>query len=665
MEKIKKILNSKTIIFAILIIALILVDFAMYSKFIYSERSSYIDDFLEHDYELKDEQIKAKNGKIEIVQTVTATGNNLKAISIGFNKKFRTYNDSQINIKIVDKQTQEIISEYNNIYDGISKDYIEHKFNFKKQEDSFEKKYDIIINYENGLDDNSIFYSEKKCDSGVLTINGEEKSGHISFRLYYNSKYANTIFAVAMIFINILAIIAFYIILYKQEIKLDKIFLGTISILGIIYLAIIPMYRGHDEHAHFFRAYEISKGIFNTKIKEEKESITEIPKAFVEAMIYEEDKTDTRYMNEGYYRDVIDTMNEQITDENVDINGSYMAVYSMVPYIPQALAIKVVSSFTNRVLIIFYAARLANLIVAIAILYIAFKIIPYGKKIIFLICMIPTVLCQISSMSPDAMTFTSSILLIAYVLKIINDNKKLEKKNIAILAILGVIVGLCKITYIPLVFITLLIPKELYNDKKSKIISLLLIILLPVIMNIIWLGIANEHLALIDNNKSDVQKSYILSHPIEYFRTCAYTLYSKWGEYIGGLFGQNLEHINVVKVGDMNTHMFLILFILVILFDDSIKGKFNNFGKIVFSAVLIIILALIWTSLYMQWSGYKWFFVDGIQGRYFIPLLLPLCLLLGQNNIAKSSKINLTTSILSVASVANVIAILSCVITYI
>ncbi len=160
-----------------------------------------------------------------------------------------------------------IIGSYSNIYDTISMNYIEHKFTFEKQKESLDKKYDIIINYDQSLDDNPVFYSENSIDSENLTINGEEHNGHISYKLHYDSKYANTIFTIAIIGINIISIATFYIILFKS-INLNKMFLSTISILGIIYLVIIPMYRGHDEQAHFFRAYEISKGIFNTKIEE-------------------------------------------------------------------------------------------------------------------------------------------------------------------------------------------------------------------------------------------------------------------------------------------------------------------------------------------------------------------------------------------------------------
>ena len=487
--------------------------------------------------------------------------------------------------------------------------------------------------------------------------------GNISYKLHYDSKYANIIFTLSIIFINIISIVCFYIILFKNT-NLNKIFLFAISTLGIIYLLVIPMYRAHDEQAHFFKAYEISQGIFNTKI-ENKKSIVEIPVAFTKTMVEMNKETGLPNLDKGYYSSLRNSLNEKIGEETVKVDGSYMAVYSIVPYIPQAIAIKFASLFTDRVVTIFYLARLANLIVSIIILYIAFKIMPYGKKLLFLICMIPTVIFQISTMSPDALTFTSSVLFLSYVLKLINDNKEISKKNILILTLIGSVVGLCKITYIPIVLFALFIPKNQYKNKKSKIIALICIILIPIMLNLLWLKIAGEHLSLIDNNKADVQKTYILSNPVNYIRTSAYTAFSEIHLYLSELFGTYMGQIDYVYSSDILIYLFIIMFILVVLFDDSIKEKINSSGKIIISIVLLSIIALIFTSIYMQWSGYKWYYINGIQGRYFIQLLLPFGLLLGQNNISKKGKINLRTIILSGTLFANIIAIMSCIIAFI
>ena len=100
-------------------------------------------------------------------------------------------------------------------------------------------------------------------------------------------------------------------------------------------------------------------------------------------------------------------------------------------------------------------------------------------------------------------------------------------------------------------------------------------------------------------------------------------------------------HENWVSNGMIITIPMIILFVLEILLDDEIRDKLNKKMKWSISIVLVIIAGLIATSLYVQWSPLRWYFINGIQGRYFLPFLLPLVLLFGQNKwIKQNGKIN-------------------------
>ena len=497
-----------------------------------------------------------------------------------------------------------------------------------------------------------------------MTINEEEQPGTLSFEIYYYSRYATIIFTVAIIAITIISILALYLLMFKN-IKFEKLFVCTVLILGLAYVFVIPMYRGHDEHAHFFKAYEISTGVFNTPIINE-HSITTIPSAFFD-VLHEDYNTEERYINATYYDDVIRSAGVEVDEENtITVGGEYMAVYSPLPYIPQALTIRIMSLFTDNLLIIFYMTRIVNLLVSVFLLYLAIKIIPFGKNIIFFIAIIPTTLSQIASVSPDALTITSSILFVAYLLKLIFGKDKITIKNIITLAVIGTVLGLCKIVYVPLAFLTLLIPKEKYNKKRDRVLMCVLAVALPILANLAWLGVASTHLSLIDNNKSDAQKLNILSNPIEYLRICFYTLYHDFDLYLMQLFGGFMEHIEMVHVGWINVIAYIIIFIIIVLFDKDIKDKLDKKMKITISIVLFIICGLIYTSIYMQWSTLKNYYINGVQGRYFVELLLPFMLVLGQNKLVKESgKINLVKVIAYSGVLLNAVAILTAVITYI
>lgn len=689
-EKIKDTYKAnKNILFIVFILIILVVDVIMYSNFIYNERSYYTENYLSYDASLKNDENSSSeqnenadtldtekdenkenfspnlDGKAEVRQSFVSTRNNLEAIALGFDKSFRTYSPDPINIKIIDKENNTIIAEYNSIYDEPVQSDTKYKFAFDKQSNSKDREYEIVITYENGSSSNPVLYNtEKTYENGTLTINEEKQPGTLSFEIYYYSRYATIIFTVAIIAITIISILALYLLMFKN-IKFEKLFVCTVLILGLAYVFVIPMYRGHDEHAHFFKAYEISTGVFNTPIINE-HSITTIPSAFFD-VLHEDYNTEERYINATYYDDVIRSAGVEVDEENtITVGGEYMAVYSPLPYIPQALTIRIMSLFTDNLLIIFYMTRIVNLLVSVFLLYLAIKIIPFGKNIIFFIAIIPTTLSQIASVSPDALTITSSILFVAYLLKLIFGKDKITIKNIITLAVIGTVLGLCKIVYVPLALLTLLIPKEKYNKKRDRVLMCVLAVALPIIANLAWLGVASTHLSLIDNNKSDAQKLNILSNPIEYLRICFYTLYHDFDLYLMQLFGGFMEHIEMVHVGWINVIAYIIIFIIIVLFDKDIKDKLDKKMKITISIVLFIICGLIYTSIYMQWSTLKNYYINGVQGRYFVELLLPFMLVLGQNKLVKESgKINLVKVIAYSGVLLNTVAILTAVITYI
>lgn len=654
--EIKKLIKekNKAILFVVLVLILLALDIIFYSQFIYNEKSYYTEDYLAYNnkYEI--------DGNIKIEQTFRANRNNLEAVAIGFDKEFRTYNEEPIQIQIVETKTDTIIAEYDSIYQSPVQKYKKYKFEFEKQKESLEKEYKIVVTYANGTKENALlFNTEKEFNQGKLTINGEEQQANISFELYYHSNYASMIWLALMIGINILAIIGIWLLTYRK-LTLERVFVLITLTIGLVYVFVIPIYRGHDEQAHFFRAYEISKGIFNTKI-ENGVSITKIPKAF-------EDITLERgeYCNQANYKEVIDFLKVETKEgETITEGACYMAVYSPIPYIPQAITIAICDLLTDNVAIMFYMTRLVNLMVAIIILYVAMKIIPFGKKIIFLIAIIPTTMTQVATASPDATTITSCILFVSYILKLLYEKRDMTKKEIAKVTFLGSIVALCKIVYIPFILLVLLIPKQRYKNKKNYWTSIALMTILPIIINLIWLSIAGSHLELIDANKSAAQTTNILTNIPEYIRVVLYTIKYSFGTLLTALFGGVLLHGDLVDNGMLVVLPIVLLFVFEVLLDDELKEKLKLNTKVLLSISIFMIMCLIVTSLYVQWSPLKWFYVNGIQGRYFIPLLLPATILLGQNQwVKKVGKVNLQAMFGYTSIIVNFMALAQIVLTY-
>lgn len=193
-------------------------------------------------------------------------------------------------------------------------------------------------------------------------------------------------------------------------------------------------------------------------------------------------------------------------------------------------------------MLIAYGARIINMIVAILLLYLAIKQMPFGKRGMLISMCFPIAIEGFTSMSPDALTISIAYLLTAYVLNIVfNEEKAIKKTDISILTILSIVIALCKIVYLPLVGLLLLIPKEKFKSKKSHRLTIGIIMIIAIIANLIWLGISANYLSLYKDGNSGKQLSILLSNPIIYIERVLATINILGGNYVSQLFGDELR----------------------------------------------------------------------------------------------------------------------------
>ena len=274
-------------------------------------------------------------------------------------------------------------------------------------------------------------------------------------------------------------------------------------------------------------------------------------------------------------------------------------------------------------------------------LYFAIKIIPYGKNMMFLLCIIPIAIEGFSTLSADGMLIAASFLFIAYILKLREEkNKKISKKDIAILSTLCIIIALSKTIYIILLPLLFLIPKEKFKNNKVKIIFIAIICIVSAILDIGWyiIGIQKDTFFVEAGNNPI---GYILSNPIRYVKKLVYTIIRNASQYIQEIFGMKLEWDEAVTIP-----MFpIILLILSILISTlgKIKTNFKGIEKILLVTIIISCVLLVFTSIFISWSETEKIGIIGIQGRYFIPIV-PLVFLL----IGKFKEDSKTTKIISI-----------------
>lgn len=610
-----------------------------------------------------------------ICQKFIAEKNNLEKIYISFEP---LKNDKLVGGNVI----VGIKDEYGNVIkeNEITKNYVRennvYKFKFKKQKASKDKQYELYIklidtaNYDKLYTVN--YNKEIQKENYILSVNDRTIEGTLVFSQLYKSSNRTLLYITLNIAIFIIVVALSIYIYKKKDIKEENLFILTVPIICLMFMMTMPTFKNHDELYHWIRSYEVSTGVFATKLENGVQG-TELPEAIT--AIIKNDWTTTTYT------DVKEALEVRLDkDSTYTIDSGTASVYAFIQYIPQAIGIIIARIFTNRPLIMAYMGRIFNIIFAMLILYKAIKLMPFGKKIFLVISYIPIVIEGFSSLSPDAMTTSISFLYIAYILNIaFSDNKIVKMKEKVILTSMSVIIALCKIVYIPLVLLLFLIPSQKFyktkeNDKslatkkllnkqrKIKTVNILIIAGIAVIINLLWLAFSSRYLSNFRDGDSKYQILLLLKNPIEYIQKLIYTFNLNGNNYLTGMLGEALGWGELIRLRFIVPSILFILIIIELITDESIRKRFTIFQSVIMFITLLIIVGLIFTSLYVQWTTIGSDSILGVQGRYFIPILPILILLIGNvlkikseyksENVAKL--ISITGLIISVIVILNI-----------
>ncbi len=564
----------------------------------------------------------------EIVQTFVAIDNNLKKVKIDFEPyKVDVNCGGKVTVGIKDAngnviQEREILRNY-------VRETSQYTLEFPKQKDSKDKEYQIFIRF-NDLEDANKFYSVKYTDKNEflknhLTINGEEIQGaSIIFQDLYKSNIRTIIYSVILIIFILGVYIVSSIIYYKKSMKIENIFLMIAPFACIFFLVTMPTFKNHDEYYHWLKAYEVSQGTLMTP-QEDGVQGSMMPEGV--------SKVFPTNWTELDYQTMKELLNIKLNEDNKGIlNPETAAVYSFVQYIPQATGIALARLVTDNVYLITYGGRIVNMIFALLVLYFAIKLIPFGKKLLLVPAMIPIAIEGFTSLSPDSMTISVAFFYIAYILHLAFEKKEqLEMKEKVILLISSIVIALCKIVYIPLVGLILIIPKEKFKNagNKNKILNFCIIAGIAMMINLIWLAISSRYLSTFREGDSKIQVLLALQNPILYIQNVLYTFNLNGSNYLLSLFGADLGWGELIKLYSIVPYAFLGIYLFTAITDNELKDKFKRYQIVWISLVILAIVGLIFTSLYVQWTTVGQTSIAGIQGRYFLPILPLVMLLLG------------------------------------
>ena len=410
----------------------------------------------------------------------------------------------------------------------------------------------------------------------------------------------------------------------KKKIRLENLYLIIAIPIGLLFMFCNPLGKVPDEDMHARKAYAISYGnLFSIANEEGRATAKMNPK--LEKMVAR---------SVSSYKEARSLIDEDENKPDKLLEYSTMALYSPICHMPQGLGMLVSRTFGANIVIQCYFARLFNLSLSIFLMYMAIKIMPFKKIILFVIGSLPITMNEFASMSSDALAISFGIFYISYILWLKSSEGLLTKKQKILLVIFSIIMALLKIVYVPVVFMLLLIPKEKYESKGKRRKFLICTIVAAIIINLIWLAYCSRFLVEYNPGvNGEKQVVGILKNPLGYVFIMFRTLNTYAQTFILSLCGEGLGHYNVQT---SVLYVFSALMLFTVLFfarEETETVEFAVFDKVVCIIIFLAITALIYTSLYVQWTEALKPIILGVQARYFIPIMPLAALIIDNKNL--------------------------------
>ncbi|MFZ3590416.1 DUF2142 domain-containing protein [Bacillus sp. DJP31] len=567
-------------------------------------------------------------GNMKISQTFISTQKEFSRIQIPF-KTYNRQNTGIISVELHDMEKNNLIFKQD-IHLSDLLEGIDLNLDFRQVENAMEKEYQINIVSQDLVSGNSVTVWKSSTDYykfGGLTIDGFTEPGDLHFKVIdveakkikpILSKVVFVSLGLTILFIFVLTSIA--IRRYKDQIH--KVFLVTSIPVGLILTLIVPPFDHLDELEHYYRSFEVSEGKFTNQVTEQGLG-NYLPLSLMNTV------QEVRFIHqEGYrYTDVKDALHNKINPDDRIFIRNYASSYAPIIYIPQALGMIVGRVIFDSPIMMMFLGRIINFLTYVAIAYIAIMIVPVKKKLFYLVALMPMAIIQATSLSADAITNSSALLFVSYILYLAyGEIDSIKSKHIAICILIGLFVGLSKIVYLPIILLFLIIPLVKFEDKKDFMKKAIIILIGCTLPFLVWnvLNISNLSVPDLRVNPGVSPKNqvlFILTHPFHYIKYFIDTLLLQGPSQILSMVGKvATNYFYPAPSIVIYTFIFMLFFFGITNDESELSIKYRLKDRLIFLFTFFSVTFLIFTALYVGFTTVGGPIILGVQGRYFIPI---------------------------------------------
>ena len=438
--------------------------------------------------------------------------------------------------------------------------------------------------------------------------------------------YFNVIFVLILIAVTVV----YYLAVIKKT-AIEKLYLVCAGFIGVIFMLIVPPYASADEDRHLLECQDFSSAIFGYEMQGEKEHWLRECDANTE-LSRDLSVKNYQYVAENFFAgcDSKEMELKYIDDITYDVDN-------VIYYYPAIVGITIGRLLNFGTILTYMLARLLMLATYMVITYFALKKIPVFKAGFAMLMLLPSTMQRAATVSYDGLMLAYIFIFVAYVFYYIYNMKTISIVDAIVMALSGVFFAVGKGgAYIPFLLMLFMIPKENFGKKIKYGFIVTGAILLCLVAFIgfnyeLFVDIAGstggETNELLWTEDEGYTLRDILTAPKRSLKVFINTFImlggAKYSELIGNGFGW-LQ----VYVSDIWVVAFSVLIVLTLFNEKEESFTFTKKQKLMLGVIVVASMGFIILSMWLFWTPLNSNYIEGLQGRYFIPLLIPMFFIL-------------------------------------
>ena len=559
----------------------------------------------------------------EIVQVVTCEKETLTGLGVQLFVPEEVELKGTLNGKVTDLTTGEVLSE--NVLDmsgAIDGEYINFLF-IHEVTDTKAHTFEIRLIPSEEL---------KTTELGIYT----DDDGNLITQVHeYFNIFLKKYFFFMFVAVELFAMIIYWMVCVKRC-KIETTVFVSLLLLGLVYNFLLLPFMSPDERTHIDMTYRYSNDLLGIEYTGNDITISKrMDDTKIELL---ENPSLTNYY------EVYNHVFEGVQDDSLVVTNSTANTYAPIfVYLPAVLGMTVSRMLGLGSIAMLMVARWCNLAFFAGCVWWCMKKLPFGKMALAVIAFFPMTIQQCNSFSYDAVITSVLFLFSTYIICMTYEEKPLKGSDVVIVSILGALLVYGKSgVYLPVCLAALLIPTKKFGAVWKKLAAA------GSLVGIAMLSYINRNSGTVTQVMSTTAETsavgatagnavamgytvgYFLQNPWKLIQMLANTAADKAEFYLESIVGQKMgwveiEISRVVFVG------FLILFLISMLKVRGEKQYVTSGQKWWISIVCLLSAGMILMGMLLTWTPFGYVSIEGVQGRYFTPLLLLLSLL-GRNN---------------------------------